>query len=160
MPQALMYRQVAGFPIWPFCAKHDRFVQPISMLAADGTKRAVCPYCADEELQCGVAESAVKETKATEWRAREIYYGRGVSVTYFCPYDKCTYSTNEHLSLRQHVEFIHREKMSSKDACKVSDCKNLGVEFCSRCERAFCFDHLDIHSLCIECGEMVGWSGL
>lgn len=153
MPQALMYRQVAGFPMWPFCAKHDRFVEPISMLAADGTKRTVCPYCADEELQCGTAESAVKET--TQWSSTDTRLA--YSVTYFCPYDKCTYSTMAHLSLRDHIAFIHREE---KHACKYPDCKNNGVEFCSRCERAFCFDHLDIQSLCIECGNMVGWSGL
>lgn len=157
MPQALMYRQVAGFPIWPFCETHDRFVDPINLRDADGTERMSCPYCANEELQCDVAESAVAKTTGGSASLLGLYTKRGVSVTYFCPYTQCEYSTHEHLALRQHIEFLHRDK---KQACKVSDCKNNAVEFCARCERCFCFDHLDYHSLCIECAETTGWGGL
>jgi hypothetical protein len=113
MPQALMYRQVAGFPIWPFCAKHDRFVEPISMLAADGTKRAVCPYCADEELQCGTAESAVKET--TQWSSTDKRGGvlrqRRLSDLLLSLRQMHLFDY-EHLALRDHIAFIHREKTS------------------------------------------------
>jgi hypothetical protein len=160
MLQKIEWKSVAGFPLLPFCAKHERFVTLISVRAVDAPLRWVCPYCVEEEVPTQYAvEEKCPVTRGFYSSTALADYGRSMNkphVTYYCQHKGCDYKTDTGGKLSDHVWFIHTQGHSSATApkvnvCRVEDCCKDGADFCVNCERVFCKDHLDFRDMCPAC---------
>lgn len=146
----IQWRQIAGYPHAAFCEKHDRLIEAIILTDGDGACVWGCPYCAEEEMPNVSAKFIEPEKPAG-------FFNFSRQVTYWCSERKCSYSTNNSLSLDVHKKVMHSASSEDKMKCSEGMCDKDAFDFCAQCESAMCKDHMDWKDMCPSCGADSVW---